>query len=213
MTIVIIIFTLLISISAFPPNVGSIDSLRRPELFDKFKFNAYMVYHRKEWWRMFTSGLVHADWMHLFFNLLTLYFFADIVEYYFKVHFGTYGILIYFLFYVAALAISSIHDLIKHKNNHYYNAIGASGAVSAVLFASILFEPTNSIYLFLIPIPIPGFIFGFAYLLYSQYMSKKNVDNIGHSAHFWGAVFGFIFPIIFKPYLVKLFINDLVNWI
>jgi membrane associated rhomboid family serine protease len=209
MTLVIIIATFLISISAFPASVGSIDSLRRSGLFDKFKFNAYMVYHRKEWWRMFSSGLIHADWMHLIFNMLTLYFFGDYVEQYFRLYFGKIGVLYYLLLYVIALGASSIHDLIKYKNQHYYNAVGASGAVSAVLFASILFDPRISIYLFFIPIPIPGFIFGPLYLLYSQYMSKKNMDNIGHNAHFWGAVFGFMFPLFFNPILFKVFINQI----
>ena len=211
MTILIIVATVLISISAFPPEIGSIDAVRKKDLFHKFKFNAYMVFHRKEWWRLFSSGLIHADWMHLIFNMLTLYFFGGTVELYFKYNFGTWGIPMFILLYVAALAVSSIPDLIKHKNNHYYNAVGASGAVSAILFAAILFDPTMKIMLFIIPIPIPGYVFAPLYLLYSHYMSNKNMDNIGHNAHFWGAVFGFLFPVLFNFSLLSSFVFKILQ--
>lgn len=211
MTIPIIILTVLISISAFPPSIGSIDSLRRDGLFDKFKFNAYMVFHRKEWFRLFSHGLIHADWMHLGFNMLALHFVGDVVQQGFEAYFGKMGIILFLLVYILALPASSVASLAKHKNNSYYNAVGASGAVSAILFSAILLAPTMEIFLFFIPIGIPGFIFGPLYLLYSHYMSTKNYDNIGHDAHFWGAVFGFITPCLFKPELILIFIAQIIG--
>jgi len=210
-TIIILIATALVSIPAFPEGVSSIDSFRRADLFHKLKFNAFQIIHRKEWWRMITYGFLHANWMHLIFNMIALYFFGEMVEQYFGLYWGTTGKILFFAMYILAIPISSIADLIKFKNNHYYSAVGASGAVSAVLFASILFNPWIGIYLFFIPIPIPGIIFGPAYLIYSHFMSKKNIDNIGHSAHFWGAVFGVIFPIILKPEIVANFLIILFN--
>lgn len=100
---------------------------------------------------------------------------------------------------MSALAVSSIGDLVKYRDNWNYNALGASGAVSAILFASILFAPKMGIYIYLIPIPVPGYIFAPLYLLYCWYMAKRNMDNIGHTAHFWGAVYGLLFPIVCKP--------------
>lgn len=181
------------------------------EWFDKLKLNPYMVYHRKEWHRLFSHGLVHANWSHLLFNMLTLYFFGENVEMYFKAIFGTKGTLFYTLMYVFAIAVASTRSMYLNKNNHWYNSVGASGAVSAVLFASILFNPFIGIYLFFIPIPIPGFIFGPLYLAYSHYMSKQNLDNIGHDAHFLGAVFGFVFPIICNYKIFLYFIDQLLG--
>ena len=107
------------------------------------------------------------------------------------------------------MVVSTIGDLIKYRNDFYYNAVGASGAVSAILFASILFEPKMGIYIYLIPIPVPGFIFAPLYLLYCWYMARRNADNIGHSAHFWGAVYGLLFPLACKPEIFSFFISQL----
>jgi len=212
-TLIIIIATVIASISTFPEGVTSIDAIRRVDLFHKFKFNAYLVMHRKEWWRMITSGFLHANWSHLFFNMLALYFFGELVEQYFVLIFGSLGRLLYLLMYLLAIPVSSIFDLLKNKNNHYYNAIGASGAVSAILFASVLFDPWIGIYMMFIPIPIPGIVFAPLYLIYCQFMSKRGMDNIGHDAHFWGAVFGFVLPILLKPTLFLYFINQLIGHI
>ena len=199
-TIILIIVTALVSILCF---TGKLD-------IQKLMFNAYQVYHGKQWHRMFTHGLVHGGWGHLIFNMLTLYFFGRVVEIYFSALFGSVGgALLFAAFYISAVAVSSIWDLIKHKDDYGYNALGASGAVSAVLFSSILFEPTMGIYIYLIPIPVPGYIFAPLYLLYCWYMAKRNMDNIGHTAHFWGAVYGLVFPIILSPGVVGHFISQL----
>ena len=189
-TVIIIAITCIASILCFNGTLNG----------NKLIFNAYQVWHRKEWYRMLTSGIMHSGWGHLFFNMLTLYFFGRVVEQYFSAAFGgVLGTVLYVVLYVSALAISSLGDLVKYRNNWNYNALGASGAVSAVLFASILFAPKMGIYIYLIPIPVPGYIFAPLYLLYCWYMAKRNMDNIGHTAHFWGAVYGILFPIICKP--------------
>lgn len=189
-TVIIIAITCIVSILCFNGTLNG----------NKLIFNAYQVWHRKEWYRMLTSGIIHSGWGHLFFNMLTLYFFGRVVEQYFSAAFGGVpGAVLYVMLYVSALAISSLGDLVKYRDNWNYNALGASGAVSAVLFASILFAPKMGIYIYLIPIPVPGYIFAPLYLLYCWYMAKRNMDNIGHTAHFWGAVYGILFPIICKP--------------
>ena len=199
-TIIIMVVTAAVSILCF---TGIMD-------INALKFNAYQIWHRKQWHRMLTYGLVHGGWMHLLFNMLTLYFFGDVVERYFKAAFGAdSGIILYVVLYVSAIAVSTVGDLVKYKDNYGYNAVGASGAVSAVLFASILFEPRMGIYIYLIPIPVPGFVFAPVYLLYCWYMARKNIDNIGHTAHFWGALYGLAFPLICRPDIFWHFLSQL----
>ena len=205
----IIIFTSVTSIIAFPLNVKSINSIRRLDWFDKFKFNAYAIFKHKQYHRFFTYGFIHANWWHLFFNMFTLYFFGGFVEQNFAYLFGNYANLLYLTFYILAIGVSTIADFIKYRNQEYYNAVGASGAVSAVLFASILFNPSMKIYFILVPIPITAWLFGLLFIAYSVYMAKRGIDNIGHTAHLWGALFGFLFPLIFKPELLSHFLNML----
>jgi membrane associated rhomboid family serine protease len=144
--------------------------------------------------------------------MLTLFFFGTYVEDAFTVIFGKIGLFYFIFMYVSAMFISSIYTLAKHKDNYSYNAVGASGAVSAVLFSFILLNPLDKIYFFFIPIGIPAIVFGVAYLLYSAYMSKQNMDNIGHDAHFYGAVFGFLFPLALDYNLIYNFIGKLFNF-
>ena len=198
-TLIIILITVAVSLYCFYGNG-----------FHALKFNAYDVWHRKKWYRMFTYGFVHGGWGHLFFNMLTLFFFGEVVEKYFKSAFGDgVGILLYIVLYTTAIVVSSIGDLIKYRDNPEYNAVGASGAVSAILFASILFEPKMGIYIYLIPVPVPGYIFAPLYLLYCWFMAKRNADNIGHSAHFWGALYGLLFPLVCNPAIFLHFLNQL----
>ncbi|WP_262887967.1 rhomboid family intramembrane serine protease [Draconibacterium halophilum] len=116
------------------------------------------------------------------------------------------------LLYFGGIFASNIWSLIKHKDNYYYNAVGASGAVSAVLFATIFFQPWEPLYLFAI-LPIPGILFAAGYLFYSYQMSKRQSDNVAHDAHFLGAVFGFVFPILLKPELFSRFIDQLFSFL
>ena len=189
----------------------SIAAFSNREIMAKMQFNAYLINHRKEWHRFLSYGLVHADWVHLFINMFVLYSFGRIVITYFNHFFGMQGWLYYILLYLGGLGFSVLFDFGKHKENFYYTAVGASGAVSAVVFSSIIFQPMGKIYLFLIPIGIPAFIFGFLYLIFSAYMSKRSSDNIGHDAHFWGAVFGFAFTILLDFNLFSRFIDQIMN--
>ncbi len=192
---IIIGITVIVSIVAF--NNG--------ELFYKLRFNAYQIKERKEYYRFFTYALLHAGWLHLLINMYILYSFGDIVEHMLMVHFSYKGILYYGLLYAGGILFSTLYDFRKQKANPYYNAVGASGAVSAVVFSSILLYPSGSIFIFPIPFPLPSWVFGIAYLIYSAYMGKRGADNIGHNAHFWGAVFGIVFTIILIPGVVQNF--------
>jgi len=144
--------------------------------------------------------------------MLTFYFFAPQIENLYKDYFGKLqGTLIFLLFYFSALVAASIFDFFKYNKVSAYNAVGASGAVSAVIFTYILFYPQSKLYMFFIPLPIPAWIFGLLFLIYSAYMAKQNVDNIGHSSHFWGSIWGIIFPFLFINYKIiwNTFINQL----
>jgi membrane associated rhomboid family serine protease len=190
MTILLIVITTIISILAF----------NNPELFDRLKFSPYAIHHRREAYRFASYALVHAGWLHLLINMWVLYSFGVLVEGSFKLLHGPVGGAFYFLLlYVAGILFSVLFDYGKYKDNVYYSAVGASGAVSAVVFSSILIYPTSGIYLFPIPFAIPSWLFGILYLAYSAYMQKKGVDNVGHSAHFWGAVFGLMFTVALIP--------------
>ncbi len=200
-TWIIILLTSAISIPAFSNRA----------FFDKMKFNAFIIKENKQWYRFISYGLIHADWMHLLINMFVLYSFGEQVEMMFIYIFGLKGTILFLILYVSAIFISAYPSYEKHKNNSWYNAVGASGAVSAILFSSILLLPSSKIYLLFIPFPIPAVIFGILYLIYSAYMAKKSVDNIGHDAHFWGAIYGLTFPIVLKPSLFLNFINQIEN--
>ncbi|WP_460218631.1 rhomboid family intramembrane serine protease [Psychroserpens sp. MEBiC05023] len=167
--------------------------------FERYKFNVGGI-RRGEQFRMFSSGFLHADMQHLLFNMLTLYFFADRVIQY-------VGELNFLIIYIGSLVLGSLLSLYFHKNEYHYSAVGASGAVTGILYAAILLDPSMDIYLFFVPIPIPAYIFGIVYLLYSIYGMKNKVGNIGHDAHFGGAVGGYVITLLLKP---SLFETDLL---
>ena len=180
----------------------------RQELVNRFSFNAYAILKRKEFYRLVTHGFIHADMTHLFFNMFTFYFFGVYMESIFvNIGFGPWG---FIGLYFGGMIFSSFFDLIKYRDNIFYQSIGASGAVSAILFASIIFNPWGSIVLFAV-IPVPGIIFGVLYIFYCQYMAKRASDNVNHNAHFWGAIFGLIYPMLLKPSLLFLFLNQLTK--
>jgi membrane associated rhomboid family serine protease len=160
-------------------------------IFEKYKFNVGAIQNKKEYIRLLSAGFLHADMMHLFFNMLTLYFFGPIVVQ----GFGNLGFLIV---YFGSILLGNIFSLFIYKNQPWYSAIGASGGVSGILFAGIAMMPNIGIYLFFIPIPIPGFIFGLLYFGYSVYMmlNPKQWDNLGHAAHLGGAFFGLVYAIV-----------------
>lgn len=184
-TLIIIVANVLISLKGF--NDFS--------FFEKYKFNIAGI-HRGEQIRMFSSGFLHADFSHLLFNMLTLYFFADVVI-------GTVGVSKFVLIYILSLLVGNLLSFVMHKNDYHYSAIGASGAVTGVLYAAILLYPEMSLFLFFIPIPIPAWLFGIAYLGYSVYGMKKQLGNIGHDAHFGGAIAGYVLTIGFMPSILQ----------
>jgi membrane associated rhomboid family serine protease len=168
--------------------------------FEKYKFNIAGI-RRGEQIRMFSSAFLHADFSHLLFNMLTLYFFAPVVI-------MSVGVTYFVIIYVASLLIGNLLSFYFHKDEYHYSAIGASGAVMGVLYSAILFFPDMGLYLFFIPIPIPAWLFGMAYLLYSIYGMKKRLGNIGHDAHIGGAIGGYVLTLVFAP---SLFVSSL--WI
>ena len=201
MIITIIALTCLISILAF----------NNPELMSRMQFNAYAIKHRKQRYRFLTYGFVHGSWAHLAINMFVFWSFGRIVYNIYIYIFGSIGILYFLMLYLGGIMFSVLFDFGKHKNDEWYNAVGASGAVSAVVFASIILYPAGGVYLFFIPVEIPSPIFGILYLFYSAYMAKRGRDNIGHDAHFWGAIYGIILTIAFKPVLFLSFIEEVTN--
>ncbi|MEE4284785.1 MAG: rhomboid family intramembrane serine protease [Mariniphaga sp.] len=191
--------------------VVSFLAFQNVSLMEKLQFNAAQVVHRKQYYRLISHAFVHVSWTHLIVNMLVLYFFGRNVESYFGYFFGNRAEIYFVVLYIGGMLVSNIWSLIKHQNDYYYNAVGASGAVSAVLFTFIFLDPWEMLYLFAI-IPIPGIVFGAGYLIYSYQMGKRKSDNVAHDAHFLGAVFGFVFPIILKPDLFSRFIELLPNF-
>lgn len=184
-TIVIIAANVIISFKGFNDRL----------FFEKYKFNVGNI-RRGEQIRMFSSGFLHVDTTHLLFNMLTLYFFANAVI-------TQLGSVNFLVIYVASLIFGNLLSLYFHKEEYWYNAVGASGAVTGILYAAILLQPEMSLYMFFIPIPIPGYVFGIGYLLYSIYGMKNRIGNIGHDAHFGGAVGGYIITLILMPSLFE----------
>jgi membrane associated rhomboid family serine protease len=184
-TLIIIILTGIISFTAF----------NNQKIIDDLIFYPPAITRHNQWYRFFTCGLIHADITHLLFNMLSLYMFGEFVERSFSsdILFGGKGKLLYLIMYLLALFVCLIPTFIKHKNDYYYRSLGASGAVSAVVFAGILFDPTAKLGFFFIPPVIPGYIFGPLYLILSTWLEKRSQDNVNHSAHIWGALFGIIF--------------------
>jgi len=162
----------------------------------KFQLNAWSVIKQKEYFRMFTYGFVHADFIHLLINMIVLLSFGSTLINFFDIYFEGNGAQMFLFLYLTAIPISAIITVKKNKNNPNFNAVGASGAVSAIVYAAIFLKPYSLLYVW--GIPIPGILFGIAYLIYSWFMAKRNNDNIGHDAHFWGAVYGIVFPGLFK---------------
>jgi membrane associated rhomboid family serine protease len=163
--------------------------------FEKYKFNIGGI-KRGEQVRMISSGFLHVDQMHLFFNMFTLYFFADVVI-------DNLEQFNFAIIYFGSLLVGNLLSLYFHKNEYHYSAVGASGAVTGVLYSAILLHPDMSLYMFFIPVPIPAYLFGIAYLLYSIYGMKNRVDNIGHDAHFGGAIGGYVITLVLAPWLFK----------
>lgn len=185
-TLIIIIITVLVSIGGFS----------NQKIINDLIFYPPAVSRDKQWYRFFSCGLIHADAAHLLFNMLSLFLFGRFVEEKFNEIFGDMGKWFYLALYVLALLVSLLPTYFKNKDNYHYRSLGASGAVSAIVFAGLMIAPYVEVGFFIIPPIIPGFIFGPLYLIVSAFLDRKGGDNINHSAHLWGALFGVIFIII-----------------
>ncbi|MDR0420119.1 MAG: rhomboid family intramembrane serine protease [Prevotellaceae bacterium] len=199
LTLTIIIITALASIAAF-------ESRR---IFDRMLLSPYMIIHKKEWYRMITHGFIHAGWAHLLINMLVFYSFGRALIYYISNYIG-HETVHFLVLYFGGMVFATLTTIVKNRNNYAYRGVGASGAVSAVMFACIFFNPWNKL-LFMGIIPVPGIVFAVLYLVYCSYMSRNSHDNINHDAHLYGAVFGLVYPVLVKPDLLKLFTNLLLN--
>jgi len=185
-TLVIVIITVLVSLGGFSNH----------KIIDDLIFYPPAITENKQWYRFFTCGLIHADFGHLLWNMLSLFLFGKYVEESFLGVFGEKGKILYLVMYVVALFVSLLPTFAKHKDDYYYRSLGASGAVSAVIFAGLLLEPRNRVGFYFIPPIIPGYIFGPLYLIISTYLGKQSRDNVNHSAHIWGALFGIAFVVV-----------------
>jgi membrane associated rhomboid family serine protease len=181
-------------------------------LMDKLIMNPYKVTKRNEYYRFVTSGFIHADFGHLIFNMLSLWFVGEGIERLFGMLFGPSGSLYFLFLYIVGIIVSDIPTFLKHRNSSNYNSLGASGGVSAVLFAAILFAPTMTISLYFF-IKMKAFIFGILFLGYSLYEAKKGTSYVNHSAHMYGAIFGMVFMAVVYPASVPGFFAQIGDWI
>jgi membrane associated rhomboid family serine protease len=189
---------------------ASLYAWNNQDVYRKWMMNPYKVNAENQYYRFITSGFIHGDWMHLIFNMIALYSFGDNLEYYLRVFKGTNYQLYYYGLYLAALILSELPTYLKHRNDSGYNSLGASGAVSAVVFACIIVSPLSWLSFFFIP--MPAFIFGFIYLAYSYYASKKSLGGINHDAHFFGAIVGVAGMIFIHPPVLENFFGQISHW-
>ncbi|MEW9571042.1 rhomboid family intramembrane serine protease [Rhodanobacter sp. Si-c] len=164
------------------------------------------ISRRREYHRLVTYGLVHADFGHLLFNMITLFFFGRVMEGFYAGELGTFG---FALFYIGALVVSILPTYLKNRDNPNYRSLGASGAVSAVLFGYVLLAPWQRIIVFVIP--MPAIVYAMLYTAYSIYMDRRGQDNVNHSAHLWGAAYGVVFTLLVNPRVLPHFLNALLQ--
>jgi membrane associated rhomboid family serine protease len=200
-TYIIMGLTVLVSFAAW----------KQPGLMGSFMMNPYTTSTKNEYHRFVTSGFIHKDHMHLLFNMFSLYFFGIAVERVFQSVFGSLGAIYFILLYVLAIVVSDIPTYMKHRHDVGYNSLGASGGVSAIIFAFIIFRPLQEICIY-IAFCMPGFILGTLYIIFSWYQGRKSNDNINHDAHLYGALFGLIFCIVLYPASIPLFFEQIKSW-
>jgi len=180
----------------------SLIAFSNDELYDKMILHPYNVSRGKSVYTLITSGFIHADYMHLFFNMLSYFFFAFTLE-------RTFGHWQFALLYMVSMVLSDLPSVAKHKNDIWYRSLGASGAISAVIFSAILFNPLGKMMILILPIPIPAVLFGILYLIYCSYASKRGQDNINHDAHLFGALSGIMITVILVPQVVPYFFHTI----
>lgn len=194
-TVTLIIITVIVSLMAF----------NSPQLKARLIFWPPAM-QQGQYDRFISHGFVHADGAHLLFNMITLFFFGSIIENFYRQYLFEMG---FVLFYLGGLIFAILPSYLKHKNDARWASLGASGAVSAVLFAYILFAPWKLIFVFFIP--VPAIVFAFLYVGYSIWAGKRNNDNINHSAHLWGAAYGIVVTILIEPRVLPMFLKKLIN--
>lgn len=200
-TLIIIIFTSLISFQGF----------NRYDVIDKLKHSPYKEENRKEFYRLLTSGFVHADWIHLLINMFVLYMFGTTVETYLISLFGNpMGKIFFLLLYILTIILANTPTFLQHKNNPSFSSIGASGAVSGIVFIYILLQPWKMIYMFFV-IPMPAVIAGIGYLIYSSWAANQERGRVDHSAHFTGAIAGMLIMFVLHRQIASDFLNRLVR--
>ena len=183
----------------------SFAAMNNPKLLDRLILWPPAVNRKHEWYRLVSYGLIHADFMHLLFNMVTLYFFGRVMEGFYADKLGVAG---FAIFYVAALVASILPSYRKHRDDTRYYSLGASGAVSAVLFAFILFQPWQLIYIFVLP--VPAILYAVAYVAYEIWSDRRGGSRVNHSAHLWGAAFGVAFTLAIEPAVLSHFLQQLV---
>lgn len=184
----------------------SLVALNNPKMLEALILWPPAVTRKKEYYRLVTYGLIHADFAHLLFNMITLYFFGRVMEQFYNATMGPFG---FALFYTLGLLASILPTYLKNKDNAQYRSLGASGAVSAVLFAFILFQPWTLIFVFFVP--VPAILYAVLYVVYTIYSERRGGDNINHSAHLWGAAYGVLFTLVLEPRVVGVFLEALLN--
>ncbi len=189
----------------------SLYTMQKPSVLNGLMMNPYLITNRGQYYRLITSGFIHRDHMHLIFNMFSFYFFGTQLEYIFSEIFGSLGSVHFIALYILGIVVSDIPTLLKNRKNEHYNSLGASGAVSAVVFACILFLPLRDICLYGV-LCFPGVVLGFVYLAYSFYSSKKSKDGINHDAHLYGALFGVAYCLIFYPDSLRIFLEQMGEW-
>lgn len=201
LTIILIVITAGISLYAWQNN----------NLLEKWVFYPYGVKNNNQWYRFVTSGFLHADMGHLFFNMFSLYFFGEAVEGLYKNYFGPeIGAVCFLALYLIGIIVSDLPTYFKHQKDQRYHSLGASGGVSTIIFASILYFPMNKICLYAI-LCMPGIVMGVLYLIYSYYEARQNRDNVNHDAHFYGALIGVVLALILIPQAGPHFIQQIAE--
>ncbi len=195
-TIILIIITVACSFYAW----------NNESVYSGWMLNPYMISSKKQYYRFVTSGFIHADYMHLFFNMLSLYFFGDLLA-------AKMGIVEFVLLYLSAIIVSDLPTYLKNKNSQKYNSLGASGGVSAVIFGCILYQPVGMDICIFFALCVPAFIYGILFLIYSYYMGKRSGDRINHDAHLYGALFGVVFVLLEGDgHILPNFFQEIIHW-
>jgi membrane associated rhomboid family serine protease len=189
----------------------SLYTMQKPQVLNKLMMNPCLITSQGQYYRLISSGFIHRDHMHLIFNMFSFYFFGTQLEYIFQEIFGSLGSVHFIALYLLGIVVSDIPTVFKNRNNKNYNSLGASGAVSAVVFACILFLPLRDICIYAV-LCFPGVVLGFLYLVYSFYSSKKSKDGINHDAHLYGALFGVAYCLVFYPDSLRIFIQQMGEW-